>query len=76
VERWILARLRQHTFCTLPEVNTAMTARLSDLNTRPFKKLPGSRAHRFATLDRPALHPLPAQPYVYAEWKFVRGNMD
>jgi transposase len=76
VERWILARLRPQTFFSLPEVNTAITALLGDLNTRPFKKLPGSRASLFAALDRPALRPLPAQPYAYAEWKLVRVNID
>src|ERR1700736_4278555 len=27
-------------------------------------------------MDRPALQPLPAQPYVMAEWKSVRANID
>lgn len=76
VERWILARLRPSTFFSLPEVNTAITALLGDLNTRPFKKLPGSRASLFVAIDRPALQPLPAQPYAYAEWKLVRVNID
>jgi len=30
----------------------------------------------FESLDRPALRPLPAQPYEYAEWKLVRVNID
>jgi transposase len=30
----------------------------------------------FAALDRPALRPLPAQPYEYAEWKQARVNID
>ena len=76
VERWILARLRHHTFFALTEVNTALTTLLIDLNARPFKKLPGSRVRLFETLDRPALQPLPAQPYAYAEWKLVRVNID
>ena len=46
------------------------------LNQRPFKKLPGSRQSVFEALDRPALRPLPAQPYEYAEWKLVRVNID
>jgi len=45
------------------------------LNARPFKKLPGSRQSLFETLDRPALRPLPAQPYEYAEWKHARVNI-
>ena len=46
------------------------------LNARPFKKLPGSRQQLLASLDRPALRPLPAQPYEYAEWKLARVNID
>src|SRR5262247_1642003 len=76
VERWILARLRHHTFFSLLELNTAIAALLPALNIRPFKKLPGSRQSVFEALDRPALRPLPAQPYEYAEWKLVRVNID
>ena len=45
---------------------------LERLNRRPFRKLPGSRHSAFEALDRPALRPLPEQPYVYAEWKKAR----
>jgi len=76
VERWILARLRHHTFFALAEVNTAIAALLPALNIRPFKKLPGSRQSLFESLDRPALRPLPARPYEYAEWKLARVNID
>jgi transposase len=76
VERWIVARLRHHTFFALAEVNAAIGALLPALNARPFKKLPGSRQSLFETLDRPALKPLPVQPYEYAEWKRARVNID
>jgi transposase len=76
VERWILARLRHHTFLSLLELNTAIAALLVTLNQRPFKKLPGSRQSVFEALDRPALRPLPVQPSEYAEWKLVRVNID
>ena len=59
VERWILARLRHHTFFSLLELNTAIADLLVHLNRRPFKKLPGSRQSVFESLDRPALRPLP-----------------
>src|SRR5499426_4122754 len=55
VERWMLARLRHHTFFALAEVNAAIRTLLPDLNARPFTKLPGSRQSLFETLDRPAL---------------------
>ena len=76
VERWILARLRHHTFFSLAEVNAALQPLVPALNARPFKKLPGSRQGLFETLDRPALRSLPVQPYAYAEWKHARVNID
>ena len=76
VERWILACLRHQTFFSLAELNTAIAACLERLNRRPFKKLPGSRQSQFEAVDRPALQPLPLEPYVYAEWRTVRVNID
>ena len=76
VERWILAALRHRTFFSLAELNAAIAKLLERLNTRPFRKLPGSRRSCFEQLDRPALRPLPASPYVFAEWKSVRVHLD
>ena len=76
VERWILAALRHRTFFSLAELNAAISGLLERLNTRPFRKLPGSRRSQFEQLDRPALRPLPDSPYVFAEWKAVRVAAD
>ena len=76
VERWILARLRNRQFFSLAELNTAIAELLEVLNNRPFKKLPGTRRSLFDSLDRPAMQPLPASAYEYAEWKKVRVNID
>ena len=76
VERWILARLRHQTFFSLDELNSAIAALLPSLNERRFKKLPGSRRTLFEQLDRPALAPLPAQPYVFGAWRKARVNID
>ena len=76
VERWILARLRHQQFFSLFELNLALRHLLTDLNTRPFKKLPGSRCTLFAEKDRPALKPLPAVAYEYAEWRRARVAPD
>jgi len=43
VERWILARLRHHTFFTLAEANQCIRSLLEELNSRPFRRLPGNR---------------------------------
>jgi transposase len=76
VQRWVLARLRNQRFFSLGEANRAVAALLGDLNNRPFKKLPGSRRSVFDEIDRPALRPLPEQPYQYAEWKVARIGPD
>lgn len=76
VERWILARLRNHPFDTLAEVDAAIVALLDDLNGRPFKRLPGSRASHYAALDRPALKPLPVTRYELARYARARVNID
>jgi transposase len=76
VERWILARLRKQTFFSLFDLNLAIRQLLSALNQRPFKKLPGSRRSQFEALDQPALRPLPAQAYEYAEWRTARVSLD
>lgn len=76
VERWILARLRDRCFFSLGELNTAIAELLVQLNVRPFKKLPGCRQSHFQAVDKPALKALPAEPYVYAEWKKARVHID
>lgn len=67
--RWILARLRHQRFFSLEELNAAIRPLLTELNERPFQRLPGTRRSVFEALDRPAMRPLPVNPYVYAEWK-------
>jgi transposase len=76
VERWILARLRHHSFFSLAELNQCIAALLEELNQKPFKQLPGNRQQAFEQLDRPALKPLPRQRYRYAEIKPVKVNID
>lgn len=66
VERWILARLRDHRFQTLVEVDGAIGDLLDSLNTRAFRRLPGSRQIAYELLDRSALKPLPPSPYEFA----------
>ena len=76
VERWILAALRQRRFTSLGDLNQAIGELLERLNRRPFRKRSGSRRSLFEELDQPALRPLPAQRYEFAEWKTARVNID
>ncbi len=75
-QRWILARLRNRTFFSLEELNSAIAELLEDLNTRPFKKLEGCRRSAFESIDRPAMRQLPARRYELAEWGQVGVNID
>ncbi len=75
-ERWILACLRNRTFFSLEELNTAIAELLERLNDRPFQKLSGTRRSRFEGIDKPALKPLPAKRYEYADWSKARVGPD
>jgi transposase len=76
VEQTVLAPLRHRTFFSLAELNQAIQEQLKMLNNRRFQKLETTRQILFETLDQPALKPLPAQPYVYADWKGAKVNID
>jgi len=75
-ERWIVARLRNRRFFGLDELNAAIRVHLDQLNGKVTRHLGASRRGLFEKVDKPALKPLPVQPYVYAEWKQVRVGLD
>ncbi len=76
VEHWVLAPLRNRTFFSLSKLKEAISEKLHALNNRPFQKLESTRKLLFETLEKPALKPLPVHPYVYAQWKSARVNID
>ncbi len=75
-ERWILAVLRHRTFTSLAEANTAIRALGDRLNARPFTQREGSRRALFEALEQPALRPLPATAYEFAQWKQAKVSID
>jgi len=76
VGRWILARLRNRRFFSLGALNEAIRALLAEFNDRPLRGWGRSRRALFEELERPALKPLPDEPYEYAEWKRCRVGLD
>jgi transposase len=76
IERYVLARLRNRRFFSLAELNAAIREIVADLNAKIMRKLGVSRNELLAQIDRPALKPLPSQPYQYAEWKRCRVAPD
>ena len=76
VQRWIIARLRRRRFFSLSEVNAAIRELLPGLNGKVTRHLGASRQALFEQLDRPALKPLPAVPFEYADWFERRVGLD
>jgi transposase len=76
VQRFVLARLRNRRFFSLDELNASIRECVADLNARIMRKLGKSRRELLETIERPALKPLPAEPYRYAEWKRARVAPD
>ena len=73
----MLGRLRHRTFFSLAEVNAAIAELLARLNEqRAIRRLGVTRRQLLEELDRPALKPLPAEPYVFAEWRVRRVGVD
>ena len=76
-ERWILARLRHERFFSLAALNARIAELLVDLNARPMRLYRASRRDLFERLDQPALRPLPAETFLYGEWRVgARVNID
>lgn len=75
-ERWIIAALRNHTFFSLSELNSAIREKREEFNNRPLQKLKVSRKELFETIDKPAMKPLPEKRYEYAEWEKPKVNID
>jgi transposase len=74
--RWIIAKLRKRTFFSLAELNAAIAVEVAALNERVSRHLGASRKALFDTIEKPALKTLPAEPYVYAEWKECKLGLD
>ena len=69
VQRWILARLRNCKFDSIGSLNEAIRKLLDEINDKPMQILKQTRRERFLELDRPNALFLPAQGFVFHEWK-------
>jgi transposase len=74
--RWIVAKLRNRLFFSLSEINAAVRELVTQLNARVTRHLGTSRRALFDGIERRALKPLPAEPYLYAEWKECKVAFD
>jgi len=76
VQRWIVARLRNRQFFSLEELNAAIAEEVARLNARVSRHLGASRQHLFETIERPAMQPLPPEPFVHADWRKATVGLD
>jgi transposase len=75
-QSYILGRLRHQTFFSLDECNQAIRLALDRMNSRIMRRLGVSRQELFERVERPALRPLPATEYEFAEWRLARVGLD
>jgi len=75
-ERWLLARIRNETFASLGELNRRLFELTQLINARTMRVYNASRRELFERLDKPALSPLPAEPFQASIWKKVGLNID
>ena len=70
------ARLRNRRFFSAADLNVAIGELVGDINARVMKGYDASRVEPFAAIDKPALKPLPGEPYAFAVWKRCRVAPD
>ncbi len=75
-QRWILAKLRNHTFFSIDELNEAIAPLLDAYNDKVVRKLGKSRTEFFKQLDFPLLGALPANGYIYREHRVATVGVD
>lgn len=76
VQRRILAVLRNRTFNSIQELNSAVAEELVNLNDRPMQHMKSSRRQLFEELDQPALKPLPAERFEQYSWKKAKVSFN
>lgn len=76
VQRWIVARLRHRRFFSLQELNAAIREEVVRLNARVSRHLGAARTDLFETIERPAMQPLPPEPFVHADWRRASVGAD
>ena len=69
-------RLRHHTFFSVDQLNEEINKLLDLYNEKKVRRFNKSRTELFELLDKPYLHPLRANRYVYKEFKRATVGID
>jgi len=76
IQRYILAHFRHQKIFSVNEANDKVSEILDKYNNKVMKHIGKSRTQLFEELDKPELRPLPANRYIYEQFKIARVNMD
>lgn len=76
IQRWILLKLRHHTFFSVDQLNQEINLLLDGYNNKIIRRLNKSRTALFEQLDKPNLHPLRANNYIFKEFKTATVGID
>jgi len=76
VQRYILACFRHTKFFTVDELNDAIATLLDRYNNKVMRHLNKSRRELFEELEEEELQPLPANNYVYEQYKRAKVGID
>ena len=76
IQRYILAHFRHQKIFSVNEANEKISEILDKYNNKMMKHIGKSRSQLFAELDKPELRALPANRYIYEQFKIARVSMD
>ena len=76
IQRWILMKLRHHTFFSVDELNEQINLLIDGYNNKIIRRLGKNRSELFEKLDKPMLHPLRPNTYIYKEFKTLTVGID
>lgn len=76
IQRWVLMKLRHHTFFSVDELNQQINLLLDGYNNKIIRRLGKSRTELFETLDKPSLHLPRVNNYIYKEFKTATVGVD
>ena len=71
LETHLVEKLKESTYTTLSELNSAIKKRVAVLNSQKFQNKPFSRMDAFLKYDKPCLKPLPGGLYTVCDYKTV-----
>jgi hypothetical protein len=75
-QSYILGRLRNVTFFSLAECNTAIAVAAERMNSREMRRLGMSRRQLFEAIERPVMQSLPDDDFEFAEWRLACVGID